>query len=36
MIKRTIDPVVAYSMQICMHVQFSWGGIVTKCIYWGV
>ena len=26
MIIRTIDPVVAYCMQICIHVQFYWGG----------
>ena len=36
MIIRTIDPVVIYCMQICMHVQFSWGGIVTACLYCGV
>ena len=30
---QTIDPVVAYCMQICIHVQFYWGGIVTVCIY---
>ena len=36
MIIRTIDPVVAYCMQICIHVQFYWGGIVTACIYLGV
>ena len=33
---RTIEPVVAYCIQICIHVQFYWGGIVTACIYWGV
>ena len=26
MIIWTIDPVIAYCMQICMHVQFYWGG----------
>ena len=36
MILRTIDPVVAYCIQICIHVQFYWGGIVTACIYCGV
>ena len=36
MIIRTIDSVVAYSMHICMHVQFSWEGIVVACLYCGV